>query len=610
MNPLALLNPIAGGQLSAGSSVEPPEWEEELLAPARYGFVLSNVTPPASGPATIPTIDRPVVVIANPISGNGRGLRAATDFIKTFARMEEAGKLVITHDVQFIRTNADPTTRIADIVRTIEATLPERPPFILAFGGDGTVADVAEAARQSARSGYRPVVVPCVGGTAGDMRRELGIPKRPAALARLLGQGDLAQIDVITARINGGEPQLVIHSQGNGVSGGFFREVERRRLLTGRKSIPTYLRALAKGVLETETFTVRINGSAPMVTGEVLALTNSTSLGGVTRIPMPLRGGRLHVLPVNPALPGPLRLMPGIKPLGEVFVRGAGFALGWEGAIAPWKSIALLDGARQFDIQPHTRIELEFLDREGRPKAVSSIVNGEVLEGTQRVVLEGSEERIAVLAAEESGLRIRQGKPLARAIPRRLAPMGDLARRAAPLKLFAGIEIYKEVAELTPQERVNMDLGTLGGIFSADLFSSWRYGTTPYLAELPLLIPSFELGAQTTEIAVDAIGEATGIETFREGQLTNRLGGIGGGFASSYGLMRLVGVEHWNAAAAQVNAWMVRTIGGAGMAVEGALAGLARFLGTVGSVSFPLFIIITPELVDPSFRQPHGPQTA
>jgi diacylglycerol kinase family enzyme len=604
----ATYNPFDFDQFSSSFSYSDTE---NALMPVRYGAFLSNPVAPYSRSNFIPTIERPIIIITNPAAGGGKGMRHATRFMSAITGQKYAR---IEGDIQFLMTHKNPAARVGEIVDTIKKYNPSKPPFILVFGGDGTVADVTEAVSRSARSGYEATIVPCTGGTAGDMRRELGVPKKPAQIIKFLANSKSAELDVITASINGGPKRLVIHSQGNGASGSFFLEVEEYRRLTGRSGMPTYIKAMLKAMPRTEVFYVSVNGGTPMAAGEVITV-NSTSLGGIGRIPLPPHGGRLHVLPVNPKLPGPLKPLPGIVTVFDTFGRGAAFNLGNESVISPGSRLRFLGSSRVFDILPGERTTLEFFDAKGKPRAVNSVLNGDPSAGTRKVVLEGSHDRISVLASNDSGHRIRRGEVNYKTM-RGMARNGFVTssgwfKKTLPIKLFGAYEIYKDVADITPENRVALDTGMLAGIFSADIYNVWRFGTTPLMAELPLIVPAFTLGSTSVEMAVDELGKHTGIDELRAGETTNKVAGIGGGFAATYGFMRLVGIEAWNAATASINTAMVKYVGGAGMAVENALLGAVRFLGTISTISFPFLImpVIDPSELDP-LNSTHFPKTA
>ncbi len=570
---------------------------EETSEPIRFGSFFSNPAAPYGQSHFLPTIKRPIIIIANPAAGGGKGMRHASRFLKVITGQKYA---ITEGDIQSLMTRRDPAKRTGAIVDTIKKYSPNKPPFVLVFGGDGTVADVAEAVSQSSREGYKATIVPCTGGTAGDTRRDLGVPKKPAQLVKFLARSHPTEIDVMTASFNDGPKQIVIHSQGNGASGAFFLEVEKYRTKTGRSGMPVYIRGMLRSIPHTEAFYVSVNGGPLIAAGEVLTV-NSTSMGGIGRIPLPPHGGRLHILPVNMKLPGPLKPLPGLVTIGDAFIRGAAFSLGNESVISPGAKLKFLPPSRMIDIVPGETTTLEFFDTKGNPRTVSSVLNGDPSSGTRKVILESSTEKIAVLASDDSGLRIRRGESTFRTI-RGIARNGfvtssDWFRKASFPVILGACEVYKDAADLSPKQRATLDTGILAGIFSTDIFSVWRFGTTPLIAELPLIVPTFELGSTSVKIVVDEIGNQTGIEELKAGQTANNLAGIAGGFAAIYGFIKLVGVEAWNATAASINTSMVKYVGGAGMAAEDVIINLIRRLGGM-SIPFPL-IILPPNYYEP-----------
>ena len=123
-----------------------------------------------------------IPVILNGRAGGGRSanaeaLRAALADaglearINTFARGEEIRKLA-------------------------RRALKERPPVIVAAGGDGTVSAVADVLRGS---GIALGVIPA--GTLNHFARDLGIPLEPAQAARVIAAGRRVSVDV--GEVNG-----------------------------------------------------------------------------------------------------------------------------------------------------------------------------------------------------------------------------------------------------------------------------------------------------------------------------------------------------------------------------------------------------------------------
>jgi YegS/Rv2252/BmrU family lipid kinase len=147
---------------------------------------------------------RRVLVVANPISGRGRGLVAAEVLLRGFERHGVAAEILRT-------------TARGDAPRLLAAAGPAD--LVVAIGGDGTLSEVL-AGLGDARTpvGLLPM------GTANVLAHALALPADPErALASFLG-GRLQELDV--ARVGARLAHLVV---GVGFDAHVVREVEARR---------------------------------------------------------------------------------------------------------------------------------------------------------------------------------------------------------------------------------------------------------------------------------------------------------------------------------------------------------------------------------------------
>lgn len=114
---------------------------------------------------------RRLLVIANPISGGGRGRSAAPALAAELAR---AG---VTAEVHFTTRAGDATTRAA-------AAAGEDWDGVVAVGGDGTVNEVLNGLQGGRKTlGVLPM------GTANVLAIELRLPSKPAAAAAVIAAG-------------------------------------------------------------------------------------------------------------------------------------------------------------------------------------------------------------------------------------------------------------------------------------------------------------------------------------------------------------------------------------------------------------------------------------
>lgn len=557
-----------------------------------YG-VLAHRPPPAKIKLPM-VIDGSLIIIYNPVAGSGKAGRYFDRLHGVIGEMLSTKKLVVKGDVVYLRTRDNPGARAASIIRQLSTS--ERPPTVVAVGGDGTSAEVAEALWRASREGSRYLLIAGPGGTAGDMRYELGVPSNPKKFPQFLAEASRVEIPVITASMDAGSERLVIHSQGAGVSGVAFDVIQKLRSGGKRVSVFDYIRGLVGPILDTETFYIKVNGGNPLPVGEVIMLTGSTSIGGVTRIPLPVGGGRLHAIEVYPGVEGPVRLIPGLKVAADAFRRGGLFMLGGEGVIAPGSVLCNFPKDRSFDIGPgDSPMVVEFVDSAGQPKPIKSILNGDPYPGeVSRVTFRATGETVSVLAAPHSGIMIRKGLTAPSTVTDKFASVvgriGGRSAAVAPVALIAGVEVYKDSINMTEDERSFVDSVVMAELVAVDAFAVSAYGALPYVSsEMPLIIPPFLLGEHIATGASDYLGRSLGANSLRHGKIANRLVGIGGGFGASYGVMKYFGAEVWHASVSRINYGVVRYIGGAGAATEGFIQSFFNFLKPILS-SFPIFI--------------------
>lgn len=133
-----------------------------------------------------------IVIIANPVSGSGKGLRLARAV---------ADKLrVLGADAEVVET-----ARAGDASRIAGAS--DGAAAVVAVGGDGTVNEVLNGLKPGASIGMIP------GGTANVFAKELGLPREPDGLARTLAEGREIPWDLGVDRV-GGRKFLLFASAG------------------------------------------------------------------------------------------------------------------------------------------------------------------------------------------------------------------------------------------------------------------------------------------------------------------------------------------------------------------------------------------------------------
>lgn len=198
---------------------------------------------------------RSFVLLANPVSGGGRALKALP------AVMAELDSLGASH-----RTV---TTRSSDHAAEEAAKAASEGDTVAALSGDGLLRPIAGALKGTEAA---LALIPC--GRGNDFARMLSVPKDPAEAARLAVQGVERLVDVASVDRT---PYLGIASLG------FDSECNRianeAKLVKG-SSVYVYsaLRALASW--KPASFRVTVDGERHELTGYSVAVGNSRAFGG------------------------------------------------------------------------------------------------------------------------------------------------------------------------------------------------------------------------------------------------------------------------------------------------------------------------------------------
>jgi YegS/Rv2252/BmrU family lipid kinase len=213
------------------------------------------------------------LLVVNPISGRGAGLRAARDLARG---LREHGVEVEVHE-----------TTGRGSARAHLASLAYRPEVVVAAGGDGTLRETLEGLPDP----ELPVgILPS--GTANVLAKVLGVPRDPAANLAVLLRGRTLAIDV--TRSNG---QLSFLMTSAGLDARVVQELEARRRgpITKWSYVAAGLRAL-RGY-RAPRLTLEVDGRA--VEGEygLVIVGNAPLYAGFVRLARVARmdDGRLEV---------------------------------------------------------------------------------------------------------------------------------------------------------------------------------------------------------------------------------------------------------------------------------------------------------------------------
>lgn len=205
---------------------------------------------------------RRVLVIANPISGGGRGK------VRALGLAAELRALGIEAEAYFTRAAGDATARAA-----AAGTQPWH--ALVAVGGDGTVNEVLNGMPDPGR----PLAVLPV-GTANVLALELGLPKRPAQAAAAIAAGRCRALTIGIA----GERRFLLFC-GAGIDGAVVQRLHEVRTGTLGKH------KWAGPILHTARHWPRFSLRATFTEGQVLEdlssvlVTRVRNYGGVIQLP-------------------------------------------------------------------------------------------------------------------------------------------------------------------------------------------------------------------------------------------------------------------------------------------------------------------------------------
>jgi YegS/Rv2252/BmrU family lipid kinase len=200
-------------------------------------------------------VSRRFALLVSPVSAGGKALAAVPEVEAELARLGAEHRTVRTRS----REHAAEAAREAA----------EEGETVVALGGDGLLRPIVSAIRGTASA---VALVPC--GRGNDFARVLGIPRDPAAAARIAVEGDERQVDVATVD---GTPYVGIASLG-------FDSVANRianesKLVKG-DLVYAYAALRALAGWRPARFTVEVDGERHELTGYTVAIGNSKAYGG------------------------------------------------------------------------------------------------------------------------------------------------------------------------------------------------------------------------------------------------------------------------------------------------------------------------------------------
>jgi YegS/Rv2252/BmrU family lipid kinase len=200
-------------------------------------------------------LSRRLALLVNPASGGGRALRALPAVHAELDRLGAPHRTVTTRSSEHA---ADEAARAGQAGETV-----------VAIGGDGLLRPIASSLKGT---GAAVALVPS--GRGNDLARVLGIPREPAAAARIAVQGAERPLDVASVD---GTPFLGI------ASFGFDSECNRianqAKLIKG-EAVYLYAALRALAAWKPAGFEVTVDGDHHAMTGWSVAVGNSRAYGG------------------------------------------------------------------------------------------------------------------------------------------------------------------------------------------------------------------------------------------------------------------------------------------------------------------------------------------
>jgi len=264
-------------------------------------------------------VSRRFAVICNPAAAGGRGAKRLPIVVRELERLGAEHHVVQTRDLDHARAAAGAAVEAGEAVA--------------ALGGDGLLRPIAGVLRGTASA---LAILP--GGRGNDLARVLGVPKDPAAAARLAVEGEERLIDMATVD---GDPYLGIASFG--FDSDANRIANEARLIRGNL---VYLYAALRAMIawRPAQFTVTVDGERHELTGYSVAVANSKAFGGGMFLAphAELDDGRIHVVAITQA-----SKLTYLAKIGKVF-RGTHLA---EDNVVTWRgSVVELAADRDFEL--------------------------------------------------------------------------------------------------------------------------------------------------------------------------------------------------------------------------------------------------------------------
>lgn len=255
----------------------------------------------------------PMLVIANPTAGRGRGNAAVLP--RLVRALTAAG---LAHQVEPTRGRGHAT----ELARTAVTQRDLR--YVVAVGGDGTVHEVVNGLvdAETGTAHRDDLVLGVVAGGSGcDFLRTFGLDRSPEVLARHLASDDTMPIDIGRVRLTGQDGQPVVRLFANIAEAGWGAEVTRRANRLPRLFGPTrYVAATILGtramqLVETTVAVDHTTTTEPVT--EVVVANGQFFGGGMKVAPRALPDdGRFNVQTWRTRRGDVLRSMPQVR-LGE-----------------------------------------------------------------------------------------------------------------------------------------------------------------------------------------------------------------------------------------------------------------------------------------------------
>ncbi len=375
-----------------------------------YGNALTRWSHELRVPAGSIHIPGPVLIVSNPVAGNGRGHASAVELKEALSSMRASGMAYLRGPLEYMTTQRDPSVRVEDIAARITSLArgaSGRRVTVVAMGGDKTASDVLAGAWQARQRdpSINAAVAIGPGGTANSLHHISGAPDDVWLLSAFLASRNEIPLHGLKLWFDGdANPHFSFYVVTFGVSGALFAAIEQKKT-EGPVTVADYVALLPKTVLNAGDIYLRVAKNGHEVfsgaAGEVFGPLVAHDVGAITTLPGPAHGARLVLPPPMPAA---------LVPLYEVILLKMLINAGFQFPVRPSGKLITISDERQIDLLKGDDLEYSFYDSSGEPMRLHGTLEGDYLEPVHSVRAELMDEPVRVITHPRAELMVRQGR--------------------------------------------------------------------------------------------------------------------------------------------------------------------------------------------------------